>query len=324
MNSHRIKTLVMCVALSLAMSCGRQPAQIVAPEPSARSATNAALVRPVDAGGPMICFSNEFLDFCYPGGGYCVCPEAEVPVEVRPGRIVTMNWSAMPEPGTRIHSYRWAVDIDDVVDETPRIDEATDLRHWSARSRDATSATLGPWADGERHRLYVDVMDDQGFRSLGIVRFEVRSGANNAPNCAGASAEFSNGRPRAGSFAPVTINGVTDPDGDPVTITMTDVTQDEPLDGLGDGHTCPDAILMNGAVKVRVERAGTGNGRVYTIGFTAADDHGGSCVGSVDICIPHGQAPDHACTKDALIVSSLGPCPSPPSRARQTVSDQDP
>src|SRR5262245_65032857 len=42
----------------------------------------------------------------------------------------------------------------------------------------------------------------------------------------------------------VSIVGVTDPDGDPVTITATGVTQDEPLDDLGDGNTCPDGALV--------------------------------------------------------------------------------
>jgi len=120
---------------------------------------------------------------------------------------------------------------------------------------------------------------------------------------------------RMGTFAPVAIGGVTDPDGDPVTITTTGVRQDEPLDGLGEGHTCPDAMIMDGTARVRVERAGTGNGRVYTIAFTATDGHGGTCEGSVDVCIPRGPAPNRTCTKDALEVNSLDACLGSPSHA---------
>jgi len=42
----------------------------------------------------------------------------------------------------------------------------------------------------------------------------------------------------------VTIVGVTDLDNDQVTLTVTQVTQDEPVKGLGDGDTSPDAVLQ--------------------------------------------------------------------------------
>ena len=58
-------------------------------------------------------------------------------------------------------------------DETPRIDEETDLEHWSQKSLDATAATLGPFAPGEVHRLYIEASDDIGLISLGIIRIEV-------------------------------------------------------------------------------------------------------------------------------------------------------
>jgi hypothetical protein len=86
------------------------------------------------------------------------------------------------------------------------------------------------------------------------------------------------------------------------------VTQDEPIDGIGSGRTCPDAVIEDGAVYVRRERSGTGNGRVYTIGFTASDGLGGTCAGSADVCIPHHRARDGGCVKDDRVVNSLGPC----------------
>jgi hypothetical protein len=69
---------------------------------------------------------------------------------------------------------------------------------------------------------------------------------------------------------------VTDPDGDPVAIAITEIAQDEPPDGLGDGDTCPDAVgVGTGIAALRVERSGTqaarGDGRVYHIRFTASD-----------------------------------------------------
>src|SRR5262249_52436873 len=48
------------------------------------------------------------------------------------------------------------------------------------------------------------------------------------------------------------IIGVTDPDCDPVSITITRITQDEPTNGAGDGSTCPDATgVGSSAAQVR-------------------------------------------------------------------------
>jgi len=89
-------------------------------------------------------------------------------------------------------------------------------------------------------------------------------------------------------MVPVTIVGVTDPDGDPFSIQITAIAQDEPTNGLGDGNACPDGQGINTAIaQLRAERSGTGNGRVYTITFTATDSKGASSMGSVTVAVPH-------------------------------------
>jgi hypothetical protein len=114
--------------------------------------------------------------------------------------------------------------------------------------------------------------------------------ANQPPNCSAAQATISTIWPANGKFVDVGITGVTDPDGDPVTIAITAITQDEATDDLGDGATCPDAIgLGTSTASLRAERSGLGDGRVYTINFTASDGKGGSCGGSVTVCVPHDQ-----------------------------------
>ena len=86
----------------------------------------------------------------------------------------------------------------------------------------------------------------------------------------------------------VAIQGVTDPDNDPVAIRITGITQDEPVNGLGDGDTAPDGFgVGTGLAQVRVERSGTGNGRVYAISFVADDGKNGSCSGQVAVGVPH-------------------------------------
>ena len=106
-------------------------------------------------------------------------------------------------------------------------------------------------------------------------------------------------------FAAVGIVGVTDPDGDEITISITSVTQDEPVNGLGVGSSGPDAVLQGGEVLLRRERSGLGNGRVYSVGFTAADGNGASCTGTVLVCVPHDRRKPIGCVDDGEIYGSL-------------------
>ena len=115
---------------------------------------------------------------------------------------------------------------------------------------------------------------------------------NQPPNCSGATPSISTIWPPNHKMINVTIQGVTDPDGDPVTINIDKIKQDEPTDGLGDGHTCPDAAgIGTSTAQLRAERSSSlgGNGRVYTIYFTASDGQGGYCQGSVTVGVPRSS-----------------------------------
>jgi hypothetical protein len=90
-------------------------------------------------------------------------------------------------------------------------------------------------------------------------------------------------------FVPIAITGVTDPSGLAVTITVTGVTQDEPVNAKGDGNTSPDAVIQAGAASVRAERSGNGNGRVYQLSFKADNGQGGICTGAVKVSVPHSM-----------------------------------
>jgi hypothetical protein len=114
--------------------------------------------------------------------------------------------------------------------------------------------------------------------------------SNNPPVCSQASPSVARLWPPNHKLATITIQGVTDPDNDPVTLRVTGITQDEPVNGLGDGDTSPDGFGVGTAqAQVRKERSGTGNGRVYAIAFTAEDGKGGSCTGTVTVGVPHDQ-----------------------------------
>jgi cysteine-rich repeat protein len=133
------------------------------------------------------------------------------------------------------------------------------------------------------------------------------------PDCSHAFATTTELWPPNHKWVNVSVSGVTDSTGNPAAVTITGITQDEPLDGLGDGDTCPDAAGIGSATaKLRAERAGAagvpGDGRVYHVAFTAADGQGGTCSGVVNVCVPHDQRPGHSCVDEGALVTSTGPC----------------
>ena len=88
----------------------------------------------------------------------------------------------------------------------------------------------------------------------------------------------------------VSVTGIVAPPGDSVTIKVASITQDEPTSMVGSGDTCPDGVgVGTSQPKVRAERSGTGNGRIYVISFTASDTSGSSCNGTVTVGVPHDR-----------------------------------
>lgn len=104
---------------------------------------------------------------------------------------------------------------------------------------------------------------------------------NRAPVCTAATTSPSTLWPVNGRFVPVTITGVTDPDGDPVTVSVTSVSQNE----AGSG----DSVITATGASLRATRLGSGSGRIYTLAFSASDGRGGTCTGSVAVTVPHDQ-----------------------------------
>jgi hypothetical protein len=125
------------------------------------------------------------------------------------------------------------------------------------------------------------------------------------PDCSGAFATPSELWPPNHKFRGVTIGGVFDPDGGPVGIFIMAILQDEPVNGDGDGNTCPDGGgLTTSTAQIRSERSGLGDGRVYHIAFTAMDDEGDTCDGAVTVCVPHDQGLGDICVDQGLLFDS--------------------
>jgi hypothetical protein len=88
----------------------------------------------------------------------------------------------------------------------------------------------------------------------------------------------------AGRFELVHLQGAGDPDGDPVSIWVGAVEQDEPVRTTRD-HTSPDARLAGDGARLRAERQRRGDGRVYLLRFTGSDPHGESCSGTARVLV---------------------------------------
>jgi hypothetical protein len=75
----------------------------------------------------------------------------------------------------------------------------------------------------------------------------------------------------------------------PVTNVLS-VTSNEPIDGTGDGDTSPDwEVIDDHNVRLRAERAGSGNGRIYTITITSTDDCGNVATTTTTVVVPHNN-----------------------------------
>jgi len=115
--------------------------------------------------------------------------------------------------------------------------------------------------------------------------------SNPPPTITGASANPSVLRPPNHRLVDVTVNyNVTDNCPLPPNSCTLSVTSNEPVNGSGDGDTSPDWVILDAHhVQLRAERAGKGNGRIYTITITCIDSGGNSSSKSVTVSVPHDQ-----------------------------------
>jgi hypothetical protein len=66
------------------------------------------------------------------------------------------------------------------------------------------------------------------------------------------------------------------------------VASDEPIDGIGDGHSSPDWLVTDAhRVQLRSERSGRGDGRVYGVAIECRDGAANGVIGEVDVVAPH-------------------------------------
>jgi Tol biopolymer transport system component len=176
------------------------------------------------------------------------------------------------------------------------------ISYWPAWSPDGQKIAFASNRDGGGDELYVmnaDGTSETRVTFSGGTRtdFNWQPIVNQPPQCTGVKASRPVLTTANRKLVPITLDGSTDPDGDPITLMVDGVTQDEPVTGRSD-NTSPDAIDEGeGELRVRAERNPHGDGRVYRIAFTASDDHGSSCSGTVTVSVSrkkHKPAVDSA------------------------------
>jgi hypothetical protein len=141
---------------------------------------------------------------------------------------------------------------------------------------------------------------------------------NQPPVCTSATVEPSILWPPTHKLTPVSIKGITDPDGDTINLTIHTIMQDEPVIGSAEtANQCkktPDGSgIGTASASVRSDRDEKGDGRMYEIGFTVSDGRGENCAGKVQVSVPR-QTNKPAVTSgqryDATVLSvpSSKPC----------------
>jgi hypothetical protein len=92
----------------------------------------------------------------------------------------------------------------------------------------------------------------------------------------------------------VTATVVADDSCGPPMLTLTSIASDEADNGQGDGNTVndiqeADVETADFQFKLRAERAGGGDGRIYTAVYTATDGAGNSATEAGFVVVPHDQ-----------------------------------
>jgi methionine-rich copper-binding protein CopC len=194
---------------------------------------------------------------------------------------VSLSGSWTDPAGSADNAYSWAWDLDG---------DGTFETSGAASFGTLITQSTSFAADGT-YSLTFRVTDKDGASHSDSVTITV---INRPPDCSTAAPSVSSLWPPNHQMVPVSVLGVTDPEGDSLTLTITSIRQDEPVNSIADGNTDVDGTgVGTSTAVVRAERSGSkhnpGNGRVYHIGFSADDGNGGFCSGIVRVGVPHDQ-----------------------------------
>jgi hypothetical protein len=154
-----------------------------------------------------------------------------------------------------------------------------------------------PDPNGTDNRYFAGLIDEVSIYSTALSADDVGDmvappppAANEPPDVSGAGPSIGSLWPPNNKMVDITIEGVTDLDGDDLTITVDSITDDEgsdPRDVSG---------LGSDVAVVRAQRDGKGDGREYTITFSVSDGTD-TVQASVVVLVPHDQGTKTRATK---------------------------
>lgn len=199
---------------------------------------------------------------------------AGVDQTVNENTMIMLNGTGSNDPDSDTLTYTWAqvsgpaVELNDATSSMPNF--------------------LAPFVSAGGADLEFELLVDDGYGGSATDRVLIHvQNITDPPLATAARPTLSEIWPPNHGLISIGITGVSDP-GNNVTITINNVTQDEPTNGLGNGDTAPDAIINNDTVLLRAERSGNGNGRVYHVHFTASNVEG-SASGMVKVSVPRDK-----------------------------------
>jgi hypothetical protein len=210
---------------------------------------------------------------------------------------VTGNWTDPAGAADNLYTWAWDLTGDGVLD-------ASGVAPFGTPITQVTS-----FAVAGTYTLTFQVTDKNGASHSDTVRITV---LNRPPDCSRAAPSLSLLWPPNHQMVAVSIQKVIDADEDPLTLTVTSIRQDEPLNDIADGNTAVDgAGVGTSTAMLRAERSGSpknpGNGRVYHVGFTADDGQGGTCSGVVSVGVPHDRGGQASPVDDGPLYDSTTP-----------------
>ncbi len=86
-----------------------------------------------------------------------------------------------------------------------------------------------------------------------------------------------------------TVKAAATTSGDVTNLDLVSVTSNEPDNGQGDGDTANDIVIVDDlTVKLRAERSGNGNGRIYTLTWEATNACGATVTATATVTVPKG------------------------------------
>jgi hypothetical protein len=191
-----------------------------------------------------------------------------------------------------------------VVSELPAPYAVPDLMQTSSQTYNASSG----WSLGTLSRGFYPFFTEP---VTGVLKIQLSGSsvavANQPPDISQAHASLPMLWPPNGKMVPLQIDGVTDPEGDPVTLTVLSIMQDEPVANSAKNQSRDAMLGADGRFQLRAERLASGNGRVYTVTFRASDGNvENDVIGTVKVGVPHDTEGHPIAIDGGPLYNSLG------------------